>query len=265
MRNGGRGTDGFGVKMSKAVKINRSRRNALKAASITLGAALASVVPRRKASADPGNGNRNGNGNGGNGNHYGWGSCFLRGTRILTGDGYRPIEDLAVGEVVATRFGGFAPIKAVDSFTLDREAGAWVGASRPVRVKRGALGENVPEADLCLTASHALFVDGFLVPAGNLVNGLSIVFETADGQDALDFFHIALERHEVIDAEGAPCESLRAPAAEPCVPLLGFNGGKSEVRSRVRSALSLIVDRRQPIDIIRDGLEERARELAQAA
>ena len=44
--------------------------------------------------------------NGGNGNHYGCGgSCCLRGTQVLTRDGYRSIESLAVGEVVATRFG----------------------------------------------------------------------------------------------------------------------------------------------------------------
>lgn len=245
--------------MSTNGKVNRARRNALRAASLTLGALLASAVPHRKASATPGNGN---------GNHNGWGgdrACFLRGTQILTRDGYRPIESLAAGEAVATRFGGFTPIKAIDSFTLNREAGAWVGPSRPVRVKRGALGENMPAMDLCLTASHAVFIDGFLTPAGDLVNGASIVFETADGQDTLDFFHLALEQHDVIDAHGAPCESLRDPAVEPCAPLLGFNGGRSEVRSRVRSALSLVVDRRQPIDIIRDQLEERALRLAEAA
>lgn len=252
--------------MSRTGKVNRARRNAIKAASVTLGVMLTSVVAHRKASATPGNGNQNGNGNGGNGNHYGWGgACFLRGTRVLTRDGYRAIEKLAVGELVATRFGGLTPVKAIDSFTLCRERGAWVGSSRPVRVKRGALGENMPAVDLCLTASHAIFIDGFLVPAGDLVNGTNIVFETADGQETLDFFHIALDQHDVIDADGAACESLRDPAVEPCVPLLGFNGGRSEVRSRVRSALSLVVDRRQPIDLIRDELEDRAIELARAA
>jgi hypothetical protein len=251
--------------MSRNGKIDHARRNALKAASLTLGAILASVVPRRKASAAPGNGNQNGRGNGGHGHHYGWGSCFLRGTQVLTRDGYRPIESLDVGEAVATHFGGLTPIKAINSFTLSREAGAWVGHSRPVRVKCGALGENMPAVDLCLTASHAVFIDGFLVPAGCLVNGISIVFETAEEQEALDFFHIALEQHDVINADGALCESLRHPAVRPCAPLLGFNGGRSEVRSRVRSALSLIVDRRQPIDLIRDEIEGRALELAEAA
>jgi hypothetical protein len=184
--------------------------------------------------------------------------CFLRGTRIRTEDGYREIETLVAGDRVAAGFAGVAPIQAIDSFTLNRLAGAWLGPSRPVRVKRGALGDNVPAEDLCLTTSHALFVDGYLVPAGDLVNGTSIVFEIAEGQETLDFFHIELAHHDVLDAAGAPCESLRHGSAEPCVPLLGFQGGRSELRSRLRSAASVIVDRRQPIDVIRDTLEERA-------
>lgn len=108
-------------------------------------------------------------------------------------------------------------------------------------------------------------LSGYLRTAGDLANGTSVVFETADGQDTLDFFHVALERHDVIDAHGAPCESRRDPAVEPCVPLLGFNGGRSKLRSRVRSALSPVVDRRQPIDMVRDRLEERALRLADAA
>jgi hypothetical protein len=194
--------------------------------------------------------------------------CFLRGSRILTADGYRPIESLAVGETVVAHFGGLSRIEAIRSFTLGRTgpSNGWEGASRPVRVKAGALGENRPARDLCLTASHAVFADGVLVPVGNLVNGTSIVLETADGHDTLEFFHIALARHDVIDAEGAACESWRDASAEaPCVPMLSFHGSRDALRSRLRSAASVVVDLRQPLDIIRDGLEERGLELARAA
>jgi hypothetical protein len=47
--------------------------------------------------------------------------------------------------------------------------------------------------------------------------------------------------------------------------MLGFHGGRDEVRSRLRSVASLVIDRRQPLDIIRDSLEERAIGLARAA
>jgi len=71
----------------------------------------------------------------------------------------------------------------------------------------------------------------------NLVNGTTIVFETADGHETLDFCHNALARHDVLDAKGAACESWRdAAVEESCVPMLSFYGGRDEVRSRLRSA-----------------------------
>jgi hypothetical protein len=232
--------------MNNAVKINRARRNLLKLAGTTAAAIVSATGPAKAY-------------------HWPPGSCFLRGTQVLTPDGYRSIEALAAGDKVTTRFAGSVPIKAVDGFTLDRVAGKWVGPSRPVRVKRHALGENMPAQDLCLTAAHAVVVDGALVPVVNLINGTSIVFETAEGRDTLDFFHIELERHDVLDVQGASCESLRRPGVQPCLPLLSFNGHRSELRSRLRSALSLVVDRRQPLDIIRDTIEERGIELVRAA
>jgi hypothetical protein len=236
--------------MSNGVKINRVRRNLLKIAGTT-AAAIVSATGPAKAWHWPGGG--------------GDGSCFLRGTLVRTADGYRAIETLKAGDKVAARFAGLAPIEAIASFTLGRVSGEWVGASRPVCIKRNALGENMPSRDLCVTAAHGVVVDGALVPVVNLVNGTSIVFETAEGHDTLEFFHIELARHDVLDIQGAACESLRRPAAEPCLPLLSFDGHRSELRSRLRSALSLVVDRRQPLDIIRDTLEERGLDLARAA
>jgi hypothetical protein len=266
-------------------KIDRARRNALKAASLVLGAVVATGALHKLASAAPGgNGNGNGNGgsngnggngNGGNGNSGG--SCFVRGTQIRTRDGYRPIESLVAGDEVAVRFGHYAPIKAMVSFTLNSVAGKWVSASKkalvwasepnnvPVLIRRGALGENSPNADLCLTALHPVYVDGFLMPIGDLVNGTSITFEAADGRDAIDFFNIELESHDILDVQGAFCESLYRAATERCAPLLRFTGGRSKLRSHLRSVASLMIDRRQPIDIIRDSMDERGLGVARAA
>jgi hypothetical protein len=244
-------------------KVDRARRNALKAASL-LGAFLATGALHRQASAAPG-GNGNGNGNGGNGNSGG--SCFARGTLIRTRDGYRPIETLAAGDEVAVRFRGFAPIKAMVNHTLNSVAGKWVGDSNlPVLIRRGALDENAPAADLCLTALHAVYVEGYLMNVGDLVNGTSIIFEAAAGHDTLDFFNIELDRHDILDVQGTFCESLYRAGTERCAPLvLGFDGRRSRLQSHMRSVASLVIDRRQPIDIIRDKLEERAVGFALAA
>jgi hypothetical protein len=112
---------------------------------------------------------------------------------------------------------------------------------------------------------HSVYVDGFLMQVGDLVNGTSIIFEAADGRDGLDFFNIELDGHDILDAQGAFCESLYRAETERCAPLLRFTGGRSQLRSRMRSVASLVIDRRQPIDIIRDKLEERGVGFARAA
>jgi hypothetical protein len=273
-------------------KIDRARRNALKAASLLLGAVVATGALHKLASAAPGgnggnggNGNGNGNGgngnggngngnggngnggNGGNGNGNSGGSCFARGTQIRTREGYRPIETLAAGDEVAVRFGGFAPVKAIVRHTLNSVSGSWDGnqSNLPVLVQRGALGENSPNADLCVTALHAVYVNDFLMPVGDLVNGTSIIFEGPAGRDTLDFFNIELESHDILDVQGAFCESLYRAATERCATLLCFTGGRSKLRSHLRSVASLMIDRRQPIDIIRDNMEERGLGVARAA
>jgi hypothetical protein len=257
-------------------KFVRSRRNALKAATL-MGAFLStSCLPEQAPGRGDNSGsNRNsgqsGNsvGNGQNGtrgqNGNSGGLCFAQGTRIKMRDGYRPIGTLAAGDEVAVRSGSFAPIKAMVSHTVNSEAGKWVGSSNlPVLIRRGALSENSPNADLCLTAWHSVYVDGFLIPVGDLINGTSIVFEATDGRDALDFFQI-LDSHDMLDAQGALCESLYRAGTERCAPLLRLCGGRSKLRSHMRSVASLVVDRRQPIDIIRDNLEERGLDIARAA
>ena len=69
----------------------------------------------------------------------------------------------------------------------------------------------------------------------------------------------------MLDAQGAVCELLYRAGTERCAPLLRLCGGRSQLRSRMRSVVSLVVDRRQPIDVIRDNLEERGLDLARAA
>ncbi|OJU34895.1 MAG: hypothetical protein BGN99_25120 [Alphaproteobacteria bacterium 65-37] len=120
------------------------------------------------------------------------------------------------------------------------------------------------------------------MPVGDLINGTTITLDDADEFDVLEYFHIKLEAHDVIEAQGAPCESLleileadamfdeyigKYGAAKtkvmPCAPILSFNGGRNEVKSRLRSAASVWMDRRQQLDVIRDRLEERGIALGQ--
>jgi len=251
----------------------RTRRNIVKAAPILASAAAVSLATTRNAFGGNGKGNNgNGNGNGGNG-----ANCFLKGTKILTADGERKIEDLAIGDLLPTMFGGLRPVQWIGRYPRKKSdpSKPWVKNALPVRIARSALAPNVPRADLYVTASHSLLIDGVLVPAEALINGTTITRYEASETDELEFFHIRLESHDVVYAEGVPAETLLnvdesavnfveylrrygTPTTEEarCAPLVHI-GGRRELKSRFRSALSPWIDLRNRADAVRDRLEER--------
>jgi hypothetical protein len=204
-------------------------------------------------------------------------NCFLRGTKIRTAASERQIETLAVGDLLPTMFGGLRPVQWIGRYPLKKSdpCKPWVKDALPVRIARSALAPNVPHADLYVTGGHSLFLDGLLVPVGDLINGTSIRRDERDC-DELEFFHIKLESHDVIYAEGAPVETLlrvdesavnfaeyfrRYGVPETpetlCAPCVTYGGGRGEFKSRIRSAMSPWLDCREPLDVIRDRLEER--------
>jgi hypothetical protein len=256
--------------------IQSSRRHLMKMGAIAASALLAHLSKMEPAAANCGH----------NGKDVGEGcECFLKGTTIRTAEGDRKVEDLAVGDLLPTVFGGIRPIQWIGRYPFKKSdpARAWVRDVLPVRVARSALGPDIPHADLYVTKAHALLIDGVLVPVCSLINGATITFYDARELDELEFFHIKLELHDVIYAEGAPCETLShvdenavnfaeylrqygPPVVNDtrCAPLLSFiNGGRLEIKSRFRSAISPWIDRRQKLDIIRDKLEERGIALSQ--
>jgi hypothetical protein len=78
----------------------------------------------------------------------------------------------------------------------------------PVKLARFALNGRTPHADLYLSEAHALYLYGLLIPVGHLVNGRSIIAGQHADALTLDYFHIELEDHDVVLAEGAAAETF---------------------------------------------------------
>lgn len=71
---------------------------------------------------------------------------------------------------------------------------------RPIRIAAGALAEGVPARDLLVSPDHALFLDGVLVQAKDLIDDVLIVQETAGSHVA--YHHIELDGHDILARRG---------------------------------------------------------------
>ena len=134
--------------------------------------------------------------------------CYASGTHIATARGEVPVENLRVGEMVVTAQDGeqLQPVVWIGHrrvLRLRRRLNA--GTLAPVRISAGALGDGTPHRDLRVSPDHAMFIDGRLVPAGLLVNGVTIVQEFH--HDEVTYWHVELPSHGLLVAEGALSES----------------------------------------------------------
>ncbi len=134
--------------------------------------------------------------------------CFLADTRIATPGGAVAVQGLAIGDLVLTADGRPVPVRWVGRQTVVAAFGP-DAAQRPVRILAGALGPDLPVADLRLTADHALSLDGLLVQAGALVNGVTVQRMTAEELGPrYTVFHVETEHHALVLAEGVPAETF---------------------------------------------------------
>src|SRR6266851_5525620 len=204
-------------------------------------------------------------------------ACYARGTRILTEAGEVPVEDLSIGDSLVTFSGVPRPIRWIGTRAYD---GRFIAGNRevlPIRVAAGALSEGVPARDLFVSPAHSLYFDDVLVPAEHLVNGVTI--EQAQEVDWLEYFHIELDAHDVIFAEGAPAETyvdcdnrgmfqngadyaLLYPGDEPphwefCAPRLEWDSEElTAIRARLldrAAALTAARDRDPILHLVVDG------------
>ena len=134
--------------------------------------------------------------------------CYVAGTHLLTATGDRIVESLQPGDIILTLSGDelrAQPIKWIGRRRIDLTTHPRPAAVAPIRIRRGAFADNTPHADLLVSPDHALLVDGRLVCARQLVNGATILQET--GWGSVMYFHVELDGHAILLAEGLPAES----------------------------------------------------------
>jgi Hint domain len=267
-----------------------SRRSFIAGWKLCAGVALGLCLEARSSRAQnrQGGNGQGGNGQGGNGQGgNGRGGCFLPGTRIKTPQGETNIEELRIGDKVLTPSGQAKPIKFIGRRKVSRErAGPWKNGDGPVKISRFAIDGKAPHSDLYITPEHAIYIDGILIPANNLINGVTIVADAKPEILSVTLFHIELDTHEAILAEGLAVESFRLdnqlthaywfdnadeyvrlyglfgePPA-PFAPVLRYRTSRQELASHMRSALAPVYDLRKPIEKARDRVIDR---LARAA
>ncbi|MFT8505487.1 Hint domain-containing protein [Acetobacter sp.] len=132
--------------------------------------------------------------------------CYCRGTLILTDRGEVPVETLQIGDLVQTATNGLRPIRWIGRRSY---SGTFANGNRdilPVVFRRGSLGHGLPHQDLSVSPLHAMYLDGVLVPAVLLVNGSTIV--QAERMDEVAYFHVELEQHDIIIANGTQSETF---------------------------------------------------------
>ena len=131
--------------------------------------------------------------------------CFYQGTQIALASGSNiSVEDLSIGDLVQTHKGPL-PIKWVAKRTICRNfiSQDKYEDSLPVRIESGSLGNGIPRADLLVSGSHGIHVDGKIVNAACLVNGLNIYKEKLSlYPDTLKYFHLEFDDEVLVIANG---------------------------------------------------------------
>jgi hypothetical protein len=132
--------------------------------------------------------------------------CFFAGTMLRAPQGEVAVETLRRGDLVCTQDGRVVPVS-----WLGRQTVSTIFADKlrvlPIRIKAGALGENMPTRDLLVSPDHGILVEGALIQAGALINDTSIVRES-NVPMTFTYYHVEVDDHSLVLAENIPAETF---------------------------------------------------------
>ena len=143
--------------------------------------------------------------------------CFTPGTLIATPKGEKPVESLTVGDRVITRDNGIQEIRWMGQRNLNAMELAKARHMRPVLIRKGSLGNGLPERDMMLSPNHRVLVandktalyfdESEVLVAAKHLTGLDGVDEVEVGQ--VTYLHMMFDHHEVVLSDGAWTESFQ--------------------------------------------------------
>ena len=145
-------------------------------------------------------------------------ACFAAGTRIRTPTGDVAVEKLREGDVVLTLDGEARPVQWIGQRRVDCLRHPDPATVLPIRIAAHAFAHNRPRRDLYLSPDHAIYAENVLIPVRYLINGATIRQVTVE---EVTYFHIELEKHDVVWAEGLPTETYLDTGDRACFA----NGG----------------------------------------
>lgn len=143
-------------------------------------------------------------------------ACFTAGTRILTLQGQRAVEQLTPGDKVMTRDHGLQTLRWIGCRHVSASEVSEFANTRPVRIAAGALGPKMPDRDLLVSPQHRVMVSGEnvaevcgdeegLVAAQDLVGRPGITVEEVE---EVVYYHLMFDDHELVLSEGTWTESF---------------------------------------------------------
>lgn len=126
-------------------------------------------------------------------------ACFAPRSRIATPTGHIRAKNLKRGDDIRLADGRTARVALILTSSGAEDA--------PIRIRKDAFGRGLPRRDLTLSPQHRVWMPqlGALVPA----RALTCLPRVGLDRDATgtELIHIVLAHHEVLLAEGLPCES----------------------------------------------------------
>lgn len=149
--------------------------------------------------------------------HQGAVICFTPGTRILTPDGVRHIEDLREGDLVQTKDNGAQRIQWMGRRRMSGARLFAMPGLRPIRIRAGIFGMDEPDEDLLVSPEHRMLVKGRV--ARDLFNASEVLVAARDLVDhdrvsvdlsvrEITYVHMLLPQHEIVFANGVESESF---------------------------------------------------------